>query len=338
MSNKKIQKIFKEDLEEITKLYSEGHSIADIAVLWEVSFVTMQRYFKRCGIKTRTLKEAKKSSPKTEICLNALADWRKTHETWTKGLTKDDPRMASLIEKGRNTQIKNGKSSGKNNPMYGKMVHSFRNGFREDLTHPVRSSWEANFARILIHLKLDYEYEKHTFELPNEQTYTPDFFVPSKNKYYEVRGHSYNDKYQIFIKKCPHIKITLVDENVYTRLIRHFSRYLSFEDKVLRYSREQIKDKFIEYCKQIDKRPSVQEFCNMAKISARFIRKLFGSESLFVGLFYSAIREIEIQRLINKFEETNRTSRRKFYKYYRRGASLVANYFGSFTKFKEYIK
>ena len=62
------------------------------------------------------------------------------------------------------TQIKNGKSKGKNNPMYGK-VTKIKSGFRKDLGHSVRSSWEANFSRILKYMKINYEYEKYTFKL-----------------------------------------------------------------------------------------------------------------------------------------------------------------------------
>lgn len=74
------------------------------------------------------------------------------------------------IEKGRLTQIKNGKSKGKNNPSYGKVYHS-KSGFRKDLGHSVRSSWEANVCRILNKYNIVYEYEKHTFKLKDGTTY-----------------------------------------------------------------------------------------------------------------------------------------------------------------------
>ena len=48
------------------------------------------------------------------------------------------------------------KSSGENNPMFGKPCPHRKRGFRKDLGHFVRSSWEADFARILKLHNLDY--------------------------------------------------------------------------------------------------------------------------------------------------------------------------------------
>lgn len=48
-------------------------------------------------------------------------------------------------------------------------------GFRKGLSHYCRSTLEANFARILVHERVPYEYEPRVFMLPGGGRWTPDF-------------------------------------------------------------------------------------------------------------------------------------------------------------------
>ena len=156
--NKKIKD---SDLKKIRTMYIvEKMTQQEIANHYTVSQTAIYKFLKKHKI-SKTRSESAKQSEKVGKNLTA---WRETNDPWNKGLTKDDSTMANLIEKGRQTQIKNGKSKGMNNPMYGKLTHS-KAGFRKDLGHYVRSSWEANFGRICKLLKLDYEYELQTFLL-----------------------------------------------------------------------------------------------------------------------------------------------------------------------------
>jgi hypothetical protein len=50
-------------------------------------------------------------------------------------------------------------------------------GFRRGIPHYCRSTVEANFARILVHEGVLYEYEPKVFLLPDGQRWTPDFFL-----------------------------------------------------------------------------------------------------------------------------------------------------------------
>lgn len=50
-------------------------------------------------------------------------------------------------------------------------------GHRDDIGHFVRSSWEANVARVLIALGIPYQYEPRSFRLPDGHVYRPDFLV-----------------------------------------------------------------------------------------------------------------------------------------------------------------
>jgi hypothetical protein len=50
-------------------------------------------------------------------------------------------------------------------------------GFRKGIPHYCRSTLEANFARILIHEGVPYQYEPQMFVLPDGGRWTPDFFL-----------------------------------------------------------------------------------------------------------------------------------------------------------------
>lgn len=50
-------------------------------------------------------------------------------------------------------------------------------GFRAGIPHYCRSTLEANFARILLHLGVAYNYEPKMFRLPTTGHYTPDFYL-----------------------------------------------------------------------------------------------------------------------------------------------------------------
>lgn len=69
-----------------------------------------------------------------------------------------------------------------------------KSGKRKDLNNQFfRSSWEANVARILNHLNIEWEYEikRFVFESDNElgvDSYQPDFYLPKLNIWIEVKG------------------------------------------------------------------------------------------------------------------------------------------------------
>jgi hypothetical protein len=71
-------------------------------------------------------------------------------------------------------------------------------GYRRDIGYHVKSTWEANYARILMFEGIEYEYEPQTFELRvtpdfsktfdgrKRTTYTPDFHLLGTNTYVEI--------------------------------------------------------------------------------------------------------------------------------------------------------
>jgi hypothetical protein len=122
-----------------------------------------------------------------------------------------------------------------------------KGGYRQDLTHYVRSTWEANFSRILNHLNIPYEYEPDVFPLMGEDgslidTYTPDFKL--KGRYYEIKGvfksasdwsgvhanfQGNIDKINLFRAQYPNIKLRIIGKKEYLKLINSFKHKLIFE-------------------------------------------------------------------------------------------------------------
>lgn len=327
--NKKIQD---NEHEGIYRLYYEEQlSLTEIGKRFKVSMNCIRKIMNKHGWKIRSHSEAKKISKNSTL---GLEKWRAIHGSWCKGLTKDDPKMVALIEKGRQTQILGGKSKGKNNPMYGKLT-SKKVGFRKDLEHSVRSSWEATFARICKYLKLEYEYEKYTFELSSGETYTPDFFLPAKNKFYEIKGYVCNDKHDLFIVEYPQYKFCLINEKKYDRIVKKFSNNIPIDDKDSFITKNDLSIKFKDYCMNLDKRISVRDFCKFVGISNKTIIKMYGGEKIFLQQHSDIIRNADINHLniqLEKFKlETGKIpTKRQFFSYYKRAATIITKHFNGF--------
>jgi hypothetical protein len=111
------------------------------------------------------------------------------------------------------------------------LIYSNANGGkREDLDNSYfRSNWEANYARILNELKINWEYEKYSFLLSNGTHYTPDFKI-SDNKFVEIKGWFDNDsklKIKLFIIEYPQYELDLIDEEKYRTLRNLFKHKIS---------------------------------------------------------------------------------------------------------------
>jgi len=139
---------------------------------------------------------------------------------WNKGLTKE-------------TSIGVAKNADGVKQAYleGRMInygHSTRGGYREDLGHYVRSSWEANYSRLLRFLELTYVYEPKRFVLPNG-SYLPDFYVTELDHYIEIKGFWRKDdslRVESFRISYPDIIFYVIDEVEYEKLEEKFSKYI----------------------------------------------------------------------------------------------------------------
>ena len=78
----------------------------------------------------------------------------------------------------------------------------------------MRSSWEIAYAKHLDKNNIKWEYESKTFNLGNT-TYTPDFYLPEKDLYIEVKGYWRPDarkKYLKFKRKYPNIHLLIISK------------------------------------------------------------------------------------------------------------------------------
>lgn len=159
----------------------------------------------------------------------AIAKMRKT-----KASTKDE----------RSRKAKEQFASGERTPSYntGRGV----GGFRPDLGHYCRSMWEANIARILKLKDIEYEFEKEAIPFYDENgdlidSYLPDFYLTKSKTYLEVKGQMDDvskKKLDLLKKHHPEVKVFLIDDVVYSKMINSFKNKL---DKRLEYSKRNIK-------------------------------------------------------------------------------------------------
>ena len=95
---------------------------------------------------------------------------------------------------------------------------SGRSGIRADIGHYVRSTWESNYARILIAQGISYEYEPVTFRMGTVH-YTPDFLV--NGEWIEIKGWmrpNAAEKIRAFRAAYPAEHLTIIDGPAYRKL------------------------------------------------------------------------------------------------------------------------
>ena len=76
----------------------------------------------------------------------------------------------------------------------------------------MRSSYEMKYAKYLDNQGIKWLYESKTFDLGNT-TYTPDFYLPNKNQYIEIKGYwrkGIKEKFNLFKILYPQINIKII--------------------------------------------------------------------------------------------------------------------------------
>jgi hypothetical protein len=112
-----------------------------------------------------------------------------------------------------------------------------KSGFREDIGHFVRSTWEANFARWLRYLDIPYIYEPKGFRLSNGKVYILDFCIyPDSDipTYIEIKGYKNNefmDKYNLFCSDYPNIEVGLICSDDYRCIEKQWSSKIELWEK-----------------------------------------------------------------------------------------------------------
>ena len=124
--------------------------------------------------------------------------------------------------------------------------------YRKDLGFSVRSSWEANYARILIHDGVEFEYEPQTFVLKvpedmksifrgkDEVKYTPDFkrqdtghFVEIKGTWYNFNGMEAMGKCLLFQRLHPEYILEIIGIQEYRKLEKTYKGKINSSDRFL---------------------------------------------------------------------------------------------------------
>jgi hypothetical protein len=111
-----------------------------------------------------------------------------------------------------------------------------KGGKRKDLNNMYfRSSWEANIARLLNYMGIEWDYEPKQFIFKGVYkqpiSYTPDFYLVNKDKWVEVKGWMDKKsklKLERFEQYYPHEydKLILIDEEKYKKLEEEYSNII----------------------------------------------------------------------------------------------------------------
>lgn len=184
--------------------------------------------------------------------------WRETGKKISKALkgrTLEDLWGKEKAEKFRREHSE--RNRGENNPMFGKPTPHRKGGFRKDLGHYVRSNWEADFARILKLYNTKYEYEPLSFELTRSDGqklhYTPDFYTPHNNTFYEVKGWIHDldsEKIKLFKEQYPQYGFTLINTARFAEFALKFRDLIKWECPQIPIKNQFnfVKVKEIKYC------------------------------------------------------------------------------------------
>ena len=109
-------------------------------------------------------------------------------------------------------------------------------GFREDIGLYFRSSWEANYARLLNHIGVKWEYEGQRFRFPDTGcgvlSYCPDFYLPEFYLFIEIKGwmdERSRIRLGLFEKYYPEQfrNLLIIQEREYTQLQRLYMSEIS---------------------------------------------------------------------------------------------------------------
>lgn len=175
-------------------------------------------------------------------------------EPWNKGLTKyDDERIMGVSNKVREwnkesmTDEKRKQISQTLKKKYanGMKIPNAKNGTRLDLGMCFRSSWEANYARILKfnNKKIDYENDRFTLYEDDgsiANVYTPDFKIDDKI-FVEIKGHAdASDEWGCSCGRCirdknkmtmmtgqyPEIEVILIGRKEYKELCQKYNCFV----------------------------------------------------------------------------------------------------------------
>jgi predicted DNA-binding protein YlxM (UPF0122 family) len=220
--------IFENNKDEILyKYFKKGYSAKEIAEEYNFNRLSFKDYLEKNNLSTKgRTKLSARQKNKYEISMLEKYGVKNPSQL-------DNKNKGKKISK---LKRKNKDWIGEKNPNFGNRIgknNGFKSGKRKDLNNIFfRSSWEANIARIFKYLDIEFIYEPNRFRINNNETYTPDFYIPKFKKFIEVKGYWRDDayrKYNEFLEKY-NINMILIDENFYTRIIDKFKNKVLLEN------------------------------------------------------------------------------------------------------------
>jgi hypothetical protein len=217
--------IFNKYKNEIIEKYLNGYTSKELGIEYNIARQTLAKLLKLENIKTR-----KKGEP-TERQIKKMKNTNiERYGVINIGQLYHPNKGKKLSE--HSLKIK--RWTGKNNPNYGNKIgknNGFKHGFREDVGFYFRSSWEANIARILNCLQIKWEFETTRYEINENETFIPDFYLPDKKYWIEVKGRWMEDARRKFdaFKNLYKVKVKVIDEPFYKWLIKRFKERIYLE-------------------------------------------------------------------------------------------------------------
>lgn len=196
-------------------LYRQGATLQDIAVLWGTSSSTVQSLFRRHGFSTRTPSQAKKGrkNPKRrklsgDIEAQILEAYQQGDSLpeiaarfrVTTSLVHDIRKRSGLPCRPRSCRP----SSGQRN-----LIYISGAGRRCSF----RSMWEYVYAEYLDEQGIGWAYESHAFILSDGTAFIPDFWIPSRNEWVEIKGYLRDDaaqKIEMFRSEYPQFSLRIL--------------------------------------------------------------------------------------------------------------------------------
>lgn len=186
---------------------------------------TKRHTTKTCSIECRNIFQIKNPIKPCLICNNNFKPNTKNSKYCSEICQYKSLKGRIISEKQRkqHSERMKGKLIGKLNPMYGKKAAHGKGYWHNTWENEkvfLRSSWELAFAKYLDSKNIRYQVENKRFPIKyfyqgmeKYGTYCPDFYLPDKDKYYEIKGWWRDDakfKYDAFILQYPNIKNILI--------------------------------------------------------------------------------------------------------------------------------
>lgn len=191
------------------------------------------------GLKTGIIPWNKGKKMSKEFC-QKNSESKKGSIPWIKGKkhTDEAKKKMSIAKKGKKRPKPTEKTKRKMSEIAKRQILSgerimpsnqWKAGVREDLGHFVRSSWEANIARILNFNNIDYIYEPGRFDLGELGIYLPDFYIPQSDYYIEVKAY-WKDKSRQKVKEFSKMNdIIIIEKDEYNNLSKEYSNLINWE-------------------------------------------------------------------------------------------------------------